>query len=43
MVLAKLDEKNGEKFPLIVVNSQFGMRGFDYRAPKNGLNLVIHN
>ena len=29
------------KYPLIVATSDFGMRGFDYRAPKNGICLIL--
>ena len=28
-------------FPLVVITSAFGTRGFDYGAPTNGLTLVV--
>jgi hypothetical protein len=41
-LLRNLDSKsNADKYPLLVAASPFAMRGFDYRAPKRGITLIV--
>jgi hypothetical protein len=40
--LRNLDLKsNTDKYPLLVATSSSAMRGFDYRAPKLGITLIV--
>jgi hypothetical protein len=38
-IAPKLDQVR--PFPIMVTTTSFGLRGFDYRAPTNGLTLII--
>ena len=42
--LRSLDTRlNSGLFPVIVATDSFGKRGFDYRAPINGITLLIND
>ena len=39
--MRNLDQKQGEFYPVYLISAEYGSRGVDYRAPKNGICLVI--